>query len=142
MITKDDIIKIGFTNHSIFVIDKNGNTGELFFADFPRLANASKAQRKNYTVSPFGLHWEELDEDLSFNGFFNYKNESNEIADFFREFPEISMGKLAERIGISPTMLRHYACGTKTPSLKRKKEIENTIHQIAQKLAEVQLVLS
>jgi hypothetical protein len=139
MITKDDITKIGFTDFSVYVIDKNGKTAELLFKDFPRLENATEEQRQNYKVSPFGIHWEDLDEDLSFDGFFNYKNEKNEIADFFREFPEISMGKFAERVGISPTMLRHYACGTKMPSLKRKREIQKTIHGIAKKLADFHL---
>ncbi len=33
-----------------------------------RLAKGTEAQRKNIEVSPFGLHWPELDEDLSFKG--------------------------------------------------------------------------
>lgn len=139
MITKDDIVKIGFTDHSVYVTHKNGKVGSLLFKDFPRLENATKEQRQNYTVSPFGIHWEELDEDLSFDGFFNYTSERNEIADFFREFPEISMGKFAERIGISPAMLRHYACGTKVPSPERKRKIQKTIHGIAKKLADFHL---
>lgn len=139
MITKDDIIKVEITDYSVRVTHKDGTTAELLFKDFPRLQNATEGQKHNYTISPFGLHWKELDEDLSFDGFFNYKSEKNEIADFFREFPEISMGKFAERIGISPAMLRHYACGTKKPSLKRKKEIEHVIHNIAKKLADFHL---
>lgn len=140
MITKDDITKIKFTDDAVYVTCKDGKTAALLFKDFPQLVNATEAQRQNYTVSPFGIHWEDLDEDLSFDGFFNYTNEKNEIADFFREFPEISIGKFAERIGISPTMLRHYACGTKVPSPKRKKEIQTTIHNIAKKLADFQLI--
>ncbi len=33
-----------------------------------RLAKGNEAQLKNIEVSPFGLHWPELDEDLSFKG--------------------------------------------------------------------------
>ena len=139
MITKDDIIKIGFTGHSVYITHKNGKTASLFFKDFPKLQKATTEQRQNYTVSPFGIHWEELDEDLSFDGFFKYKHEKNDIADFFREFPEISMGKFAERVGISPVMLRHYACGTKTPSLERKRKLQKTIHSIGKKLANFHL---
>ena len=36
-----------------------------------RLANGTEAQLKNIEVSPFGLHWPELDEDLSFKGLLN-----------------------------------------------------------------------
>lgn len=35
-----------------------------------RLAGASAAQLLNYTVSPsgYGIHWNEIDEDISFGG--------------------------------------------------------------------------
>jgi hypothetical protein len=33
-----------------------------------RLASGSEVQLKNIEVSPFGLHWPDLDEDLSFKG--------------------------------------------------------------------------
>ena len=36
-----------------------------------RLAKGTEAQLKNIEVSPFGLHWPELDEDLSFKGLLN-----------------------------------------------------------------------
>ena len=34
----------------------------------PRLAKGNNAQLNNIEVSPFGLHWPDLDEDLSFAG--------------------------------------------------------------------------
>lgn len=34
----------------------------------PRLARGTPDQLKNIEISPFGLHWPELDEDLSFSG--------------------------------------------------------------------------
>ncbi|HTG45487.1 MAG TPA: DUF2442 domain-containing protein [Verrucomicrobiae bacterium] len=37
-------------------------------ADNPRLAAGTPAQLNNIEVSPFGLHWPDLDEDLSFRG--------------------------------------------------------------------------
>lgn len=136
MITKNDIKQIGFTNETIFIETLNGEIKSHPLAWFPALFNASEQERKNYTLSPFGIHWEALDTDLSFDGFFHYqKQDDNEIANFFREFPEINMGKFAQRIGISPAMLRHYACGTKKPSELRKKEIQQAIHQIAQRLS-------
>jgi hypothetical protein len=37
---------------------------------YPRLANASPAQRNNWRISGggYGLHWEDIDEDLSTEG--------------------------------------------------------------------------
>ena len=34
----------------------------------PRLARGTPAQLNRIEISPFGLHWSELDEDLSFRG--------------------------------------------------------------------------
>ena len=35
---------------------------------FPRLQGASRDQLEKYDLSPYGLHWEELDEDISIAG--------------------------------------------------------------------------
>ena len=35
---------------------------------YPRLKNASPAQRNNYEVMAMGIHWPEIDEDLSIAG--------------------------------------------------------------------------
>jgi Protein of unknown function (DUF2442) len=35
---------------------------------YPRLLNATSGQRANYELSPFGVHWPDVDEDLSIEG--------------------------------------------------------------------------
>jgi hypothetical protein len=35
---------------------------------YPRLQRASAAQRANYEIMPMGIHWRDLDEDLSIAG--------------------------------------------------------------------------
>lgn len=35
---------------------------------FPKLLNASKANRAKFEISPMGLHWDALDEDISIAG--------------------------------------------------------------------------
>jgi len=35
---------------------------------FPRLQDATREQLENYELSAYGLHWEELDEDISVAG--------------------------------------------------------------------------
>jgi hypothetical protein len=37
-------------------------------AENPRLANGTPEQLNNIEISPFGLHWPDLDEDLSLRG--------------------------------------------------------------------------
>jgi hypothetical protein len=51
--------------------------GEVFcecFADYPRLHVALPAQRANFECDNIGIHWEELNEDLSYKGFMKKKN--------------------------------------------------------------------
>jgi hypothetical protein len=38
-------------------------------AENPRLAVGTHQQLNHIEISPFGLHWPDLDEDLSFHGF-------------------------------------------------------------------------
>jgi hypothetical protein len=35
---------------------------------YPRLQRASAAERANYEIMPMGIHWPDLDEDLSIAG--------------------------------------------------------------------------
>ncbi|MDK1253810.1 DUF2442 domain-containing protein [Cronobacter dublinensis] len=35
---------------------------------FPRLLNASDDERAGWEISPYGIHWEVLDEDISVEG--------------------------------------------------------------------------
>lgn len=68
---RNDIAKIWLTEEAIYVQLNNGQIGRELFSDYSRLANASEYERNDYTVSYFGIHWPAIDEDLSFQGFFN-----------------------------------------------------------------------
>ena len=46
----------------------DGRTLGVPLAWFPRLLAASPAQRQHMEISRRGLHWEELDEDISVSG--------------------------------------------------------------------------
>jgi len=48
----------------------DGRTIIVPLAWYPRLLNATDAQRKNWQISGggYGIHWEEIDEDLSTEG--------------------------------------------------------------------------
>lgn len=76
MINKNDIIRIWMTDTAIWLQLKDKRQSRELFADYPRLANATPHQRENYTVSHFGIHWPELDEELSFGGFFNKQQQN------------------------------------------------------------------
>lgn len=42
------------------------------FSMWPRLQNASSVQRSNFYLSYSGIHWPDIDEDLSFEGMFSH----------------------------------------------------------------------
>lgn len=46
----------------------DGRTLGVPLAWFPRLLDATPSQLRKYELSPCGLHWEELDEDISVAG--------------------------------------------------------------------------
>jgi hypothetical protein len=53
-----------------FIVVRMENGAELRFrvADNPRLARGTPRELNHIEISPFGLHWPDLDEDLSFRG--------------------------------------------------------------------------
>lgn len=57
-----------FADGFIVVSMERGAEIRFAVADNPRLAKGTAAQLGNIEISPFGLHWPELDEDLSFRG--------------------------------------------------------------------------
>ena len=59
---------ISFDDHTMWVALDDGRTIGVPLAWFPRLLNATSAQRKNVEISPMGLHWAEIDEDISVEG--------------------------------------------------------------------------
>ena len=56
--------------HEGFIVIAMENGAEMCFpiAENERLANGTPTQLNNIELSPFGLHWPDLDEDLSFRG--------------------------------------------------------------------------
>ena len=59
--------KVTFDADNMWVELLDGRQLGVPLAYFPRLANASPSQRKNYIISGggIGLHWEGIDEDIS-----------------------------------------------------------------------------
>lgn len=65
--------KVWFDRDFIFVKTDIGHIVGSPLEWFPRLQNATEQQRKNFTFDEDSIRWEELDEDLSLDGFFTYK---------------------------------------------------------------------
>jgi hypothetical protein len=59
---------VRFDDDSFWVELSDGRTLSVPLAWFPRLLSASAEQREAVTMSTRGLHWDELDEDISIEG--------------------------------------------------------------------------
>ena len=59
---------VRFDDDSMWVSLSDGRVLSVPLAWFPRLLNASAAQRNAVELSRTGLHWGEIDEDVSVQG--------------------------------------------------------------------------
>ncbi len=57
-----------FLDGHIVVTMESGAEIRFPVTENPRLAGGTESQLNNIEMSPFGRHWPELDEDLSFRG--------------------------------------------------------------------------
>jgi len=64
----DTVLKATCRDRQIIVTMESGVEIRFPVAQNPRLARGSEAQLNNIEISPYGLHWPDLDEDLSFRG--------------------------------------------------------------------------
>ncbi len=60
--------EIRFDDDSMWVNLNDGRTLGVPLAWFPRLLRATKKQLNTVEISPHGLHWDILDEDISIAG--------------------------------------------------------------------------
>ena len=59
---------VRFDEHMMWVDLTDARTLGVPLAWFPRLLNASPAARQRVEIGRIGLHWEDLDEDISIAG--------------------------------------------------------------------------
>jgi len=59
---------VRFDEHTMWVELTDGRTLGVPLAWFPRLLHATPAQRDRVELSRMGLHWEDIDEDISVAG--------------------------------------------------------------------------
>ena len=133
---KIEIEKVWLTDTAVWIRTTDGNESCEKFSDFPRLRFATPEQRKHFTLSDEGIHWKEIDEDLSFEGFFR-KKESNPLYELFINHPELNASAIARRLGMSQSLFAQYISGSKKPSKERMEEIFETIRSVGRELSSI-----
>lgn len=74
-----DIARVWVDDENVNIQTKQGFKKSVPFSEFRLLRDATPEQRKNFEYGKFGIHWEDIDEDLSYEGFFT--KEELEIID-------------------------------------------------------------
>jgi hypothetical protein len=128
-----EVEKIWLTDDAVWIRTKDGREACEYFAEYPRLKYATPEQRANYTADDFGINWPDIDEDLSYEGFFQTKNRT-ELYRLFIAHPELNVSAIARRMGISQSLFAQYISGVKKPSKERLVQIYATLHAIGQEL--------
>jgi hypothetical protein len=68
-----EIKKVWIDDTAVYIQTGDGKVFSEQFDDYPRLKYASQSQRADFTYNNIGIRWEEIDEDLCFEGFMKNK---------------------------------------------------------------------
>ena len=130
------IEKIWLTDDAVWIMSEDGREASEKFSDYPRLKYATPEQLANYEADSFGIHWPDIDEDLSFEGFFE-KKPTTALYQCFMSHPELNVSAIARRMGISQSLMAQYISGSKKPSESRLEMIYDTIRAVGRELMAV-----
>lgn len=131
------IKEIWFDTDHIYGKDENGKVYKQSLLWYPKLKNATDEERNQYRFGFDGIHWRNIDEDISFESFGYDDAEPSLLQKFFLTHKELNISEFAKRVGINATLLRNYINGFKHPSKEREQEILNSIHAIGKEYATV-----
>ena len=131
------IKKIWFEGKRIYGLTEDGRELWQSLLYYKRLLYATDEQRNAYKINAFGIRWEGLDEDVSFESFEYPDPEPQGISKVLLSHPEINISALARRSGISQSLMAQYVNGTKKPSKERESLIKRTLHDIGRELLSV-----
>ena len=129
--------KIWFDGDRLYGLSDDGRTLWQSLLYYPRLRFAKEEQRLDYAFNAFGIHWDELDEDVSFESFEYPDPEPEGVARIFLSHPEINVSAFARRLGMKQSLLAAYIKGTKHPSEKQQQRIVDEIHALGQELTSI-----
>ena len=131
------ISKIWFANDRIYGLTDDGRELWQSLLYYKRLRNATDEERANYEMDDEGIHWYELDEDVSFESFEYDDPEPTGISRIFLSHPELNASAVGRRLGISQSLMAQYINGTKKPSKERERLIMDEIILISKELQKI-----
>ncbi|MDO5442603.1 MAG: DUF2442 domain-containing protein [Bacteroidia bacterium] len=134
---KSSITEIWFDDNKIFGRTEEGDILWQSLLWYKRLMNSSASERSNYEMDDEGIHWYDLDEDISYESFEYPDPEPQGISKVFLSHPELNASAVARRLGLSQSLLAQYISGQKKPSAERERLIMDEIRKIGKELTEL-----
>lgn len=131
------IKEIWFDKDYIHGMDEKGIRHRQSLLWYPKLKDASDKERASYKFGFDGIHWRNLDEDISFESFEYEDAEPSVLQKFFLVHKELNISEFSKLIGINASLLRNYINGFKKPSKEREKLILEQIHKLGIEFAQV-----
>lgn len=128
------IVEIWFEGDRLYGLTDDGRTLWQSLLYYERLRDATDEERNQYEINAFGIRWEELDEDVSFESFEYGDPEPTGISRLLLSHPELDKGAVARRLGMPSSLLVAYASGTKKPTEEQSSRILQEIHAIGREL--------
>lgn len=136
---KVNVTKVWIDETYVYILTSEGIERREAISNYERLRNATIEQLQNFETDNIGIHWPEIDEDLSYEGFFKADSieGKSELYVLFKRFPQINVAGIARSLGIKQSLMAAYICGTKKPSKARRDEIVNELHALGRALLEI-----
>lgn len=128
------ISKLWFENDRIYILTDDGRTLWQSLLYYRRLREATDEQRTDYELDDEGIHWEALDEDVSFESFEYEDPEPQGVSRLFLTHPELNDAAIARRLGIDRGAMRQYVNGIRKPSPDIEQRIFNEVRHVASEL--------
>ena len=129
--------KFWFDKDYIYLENEEGKVLKQSLLWYPALRDASDETRASYTIGYDGVHWRELDVDISFESFFYEDAEPTTLQRFFLTHKELNLAEFAKRIGLNASLLRNYINGFKKPSPEREAMILEAIKALGKEYLQV-----
>ena len=130
------IENIWFEGEWLYGLGDDGVTYRQSLLWYKNLMSATDEERQKYEISTIGIHWSNLDEDVSFESFTYEEAEPSDMQRFFLTHPEINVAEFAKKFGMNPSLLRNYINGFKKPSRERELLILKYIKELGRSYIE------
>lgn len=129
--------KLWFADDRIYIDTDDERTLWQSILYYQRLKNATDKERNNYELGAFGIYWDDVDEDVSYESFEYPNPEPIGISKIFLTHPELNTSAIARRLNMKQSLLTQYINGTKKPSREREIHIIDILKQVGNELASI-----